>query len=160
MKKLHLLIFPIGWDVENGDPNGTGLKPDTLVSLTAPKTCSQLFTGRHHYLGLRMVPRELASQYKLDLPPYPGTDQIVRLWYIYTVMLTPCFIWQAAWATLIVRMALLFSINVHWVYHPTARELNSVLLFDLCSKFFPPTLEIALQSCTSIYCTPPLTAMT
>jgi NAD(P)H-hydrate epimerase len=70
---------PSGWDVENGDPNGTGLKPDTLVSLTAPKTCSQLFTGRHHYLGLRMIPSELASKYNLDLPPYPGTDQIVRL---------------------------------------------------------------------------------
>jgi NAD(P)H-hydrate epimerase len=70
---------PSGWDVEKGDPSGKGLSPDTLISLTAPKLCSQHFTGRHHYLGLRMVPPELANKYNLHLPQYPSTDQIVKL---------------------------------------------------------------------------------
>ncbi|KAL5510210.1 hypothetical protein EMCRGX_G005718 [Ephydatia muelleri] len=71
--------IPSGWDVEKGDVTGNGLKPDLLVSLTAPKPCAQYFSGRYHYLGLRMVPPKLASRFGLELPLYPGTDQIVRI---------------------------------------------------------------------------------
>lgn len=68
-----------GWDVEKGDVNGFGLSPDLLISLTAPKLCSAQFKGHYHYLGLRMVPKELTDKYKLELPEYPGTDQIVQI---------------------------------------------------------------------------------
>ena len=34
----------------------TGLKPDMLVSLTAPKRAARFFKGPHHYLGGRFVP--------------------------------------------------------------------------------------------------------
>ncbi|XP_052787632.1 NAD(P)H-hydrate epimerase-like [Mya arenaria] len=68
---------PSGWDVEKGDPNG--LQPELLISLTAPKQCARLFKGKHHYLGGRFVPRTLEQKYKLNLPPYPGTDCVVEL---------------------------------------------------------------------------------
>ena len=70
---------PSGWDVEKGDIDNKGLKPDLLISLTAPKECSRQFSGRHHYLGLRMVPPALAAKYSLDLPEYPGSDIIVKI---------------------------------------------------------------------------------
>ncbi len=73
------ILLCLGWDVEKGDVNGFGLNPDLLISLTAPKLCSKKFKGRHHYLGLRMVPQELTDKYKLKLPKYPGTDQIVEI---------------------------------------------------------------------------------
>ena len=74
--------IPSGWSVEAGPPDdGTTpvLKPDMLVSLTAPKKCSTHFTGPHHYLGGRFVPRQLAEKYQLDLPQYQGTDLVVKL---------------------------------------------------------------------------------
>ena len=72
--------IPSGWDVEQGDVRGLGLMPDMLISLTAPKLCSQFFTGQHHYLGGRFVPPYIVEKYGLhDLPAYKGTDQIVRL---------------------------------------------------------------------------------
>ena len=45
------MTLPSGWDVEKGDVHGLNLKPDFLISLTAPKMCSQHFHGRFHYLG-------------------------------------------------------------------------------------------------------------
>lgn len=39
-----------------GDIAGDGLRPDMLVSLTAPKLCAKLFEGRFHYIGGRFVP--------------------------------------------------------------------------------------------------------
>ncbi len=68
-----------GWDVEKGNVSGLGLNPDLLISLTAPKECSKLFQGRFHYLGLRIIPQELAAKFRIKLPQYPGTDQIVQL---------------------------------------------------------------------------------
>ena len=65
--------------MEQGDVHGVGLHPDLLVSLTAPKECAKFFKGRHHYLGLRIIPKELADKYRIKLPQYPGTDQIVKL---------------------------------------------------------------------------------
>jgi NAD(P)H-hydrate epimerase len=48
--------IPSGWDVERGDAEGLGLRPDVLVSLTAPKEGVREFAGRH-FLGGRFVPR-------------------------------------------------------------------------------------------------------
>jgi len=71
---------PSGWDVEQGDAHGDGIKPSMLVSLTAPKLCASTFKGEHHYLGGRFLPPKLAVKYNLQgLPEYPGTDQCVRL---------------------------------------------------------------------------------
>ncbi|KAJ2934506.1 hypothetical protein H1R20_g1283, partial [Candolleomyces eurysporus] len=70
--------IPSGWDVEKGNDLGVGLKPDVLVSLTAPKEGVKDFTGRH-FLGGRFVPKSLEKKFELNLPPYPGADQIVEL---------------------------------------------------------------------------------
>lgn len=71
--------IPSGWDVEQGDVRGTGMRPDLLVSLTAPKLCARSFTGAHHYLGGRFVPPAIAQEYNLKLPEYPGAAQTVSL---------------------------------------------------------------------------------
>ncbi len=47
--------IPSGWDVEQGDISNFGIRPDSLISLTAPKKCAQFFKGKH-YLGGRFVP--------------------------------------------------------------------------------------------------------
>ncbi|KAF8404676.1 hypothetical protein HHK36_009564 [Tetracentron sinense] len=70
---------PSGWHVEEGDNGGEGIKPDMLVSLTAPKLCAKKFCGPHHFLGGRFVPPSIADKYKLYLPPYPGTSMFVRI---------------------------------------------------------------------------------
>ena len=70
---------PSGWHVEAGDESGQGLRPDMLVSLTAPKLCARHFQGAHHYLGGRFVPPAIRDKYRLRLPPYPGTSQCVRI---------------------------------------------------------------------------------
>ncbi|XP_059071493.1 uncharacterized protein LOC131062988 [Cryptomeria japonica] len=71
--------IPSGWHVEEGDINDTGLSPDMLVSLTAPKLCVRKFTGPHHFLGGRFVPPEVARKYSLQLPQYPDTAMCVRI---------------------------------------------------------------------------------
>ena len=72
--------IPSGWDVELGDIHHCGIaKPDMLISLTAPKLCSQHFQGRFHYLGGRFLPPTLARKYSIVLPPYSGCDQCLRL---------------------------------------------------------------------------------
>mmetsp|Transcript_58263 Transcript_58263/g.169125 ORF Transcript_58263/g.169125 Transcript_58263/m.169125 type:complete len:253 (-) Transcript_58263:161-919(-) len=71
--------IPSGWDVERGPPPGKALRPDMLISLTAPKECAKAFKGRLHYLGGRFVPPSIVSKYSLHLPPYPGAEQVVRL---------------------------------------------------------------------------------
>lgn len=71
--------IPSGWDVERGPPADGGIKPQVLISLTAPKMCASKFDGRFHYLGGRFVPEKLESQYDLNLPKYPGTDLVVQL---------------------------------------------------------------------------------
>lgn len=84
--------IPSGWHVESGYANIDrdqanieahlripALKPDCLISLTAPKLCSRYFTGSHHYLGGRFCPKTLQDKYNLNLPNFPGTDGIVRL---------------------------------------------------------------------------------
>ncbi|RWR89972.1 pyridoxine/pyridoxamine 5'-phosphate oxidase 1, chloroplastic isoform X1 [Cinnamomum micranthum f. kanehirae] len=71
--------IPSGWHVEEGDLDGQGIKPDMLVSLTAPKLCAKKFCGPHHFLGGRFVPPSIVKKYKLNLPPYPGTSMCVRI---------------------------------------------------------------------------------
>ncbi|KAK9709978.1 YjeF-related protein N-terminus [Popillia japonica] len=36
--------IPSGWDVEKGEPEEGGIKPEMLISLTAPKLCAKQFT--------------------------------------------------------------------------------------------------------------------
>jgi len=73
--------IPSGWDVEKGPPTDDSIRymPDTLVSLTAPKLCANHFEGSYHFLGGRFVPKKLAEKYSLNLPPYAGTECVVRL---------------------------------------------------------------------------------
>jgi len=87
--------IPSGWDVEKGNELGTGLQPDVLVSLTAPKLGVRSFKGRH-FLGGRFIPkfvgpyfvgtsqltvsfRTMDEKFGLNLPRYPGFTQIVEL---------------------------------------------------------------------------------
>ncbi|XP_072214629.1 LOW QUALITY PROTEIN: NAD(P)H-hydrate epimerase [Excalfactoria chinensis] len=69
--------IPSGWDVERG--RADGLRPDMLISLTAPKKAALHFSGRFHFLGGRFVPPALQEKYGLNLPPYPGTDCVLQL---------------------------------------------------------------------------------
>ncbi|XP_050207085.1 pyridoxine/pyridoxamine 5'-phosphate oxidase 1, chloroplastic [Mercurialis annua] len=71
--------IPSGWHVEEGDIGGDGIRPDMLVSLTAPKLCAKKFSGTHHFLGGRFVPPPIVEKFKLHLPPYPGTSMCVRI---------------------------------------------------------------------------------
>lgn len=73
--------IPSGWDVENGpgDSSPLQLKPDCLISLTAPKLCANKFAGRFHFLGGRFVPKALEEKYELKTPSYPGSDSIISL---------------------------------------------------------------------------------
>eukprot|EP00262_Sarcandra_glabra_P006711 TRINITY_DN19205_c0_g1_i1.p1 TRINITY_DN19205_c0_g1~~TRINITY_DN19205_c0_g1_i1.p1 ORF type:complete len:524 (-),score=86.24 TRINITY_DN19205_c0_g1_i1:107-1678(-) len=71
--------IPSGWHVEQGDIDGKGIKPDMLVSLTAPKLCAKKFSGSHHFLGGRFVPPSIVDKYNLHLPPYPSTSMCVRI---------------------------------------------------------------------------------
>jgi NAD(P)H-hydrate epimerase len=77
-KQVVSVDIPSGWDVEKGNISGQGLDPQVLVSLSAPKPCSQFFTGSH-YLGGRFVPPRLASELQIDLPLYLGSSQSLKL---------------------------------------------------------------------------------
>lgn len=71
--------IPSGWDVVNGEPEEGGIKPEMLISLTAPKLCAERFNGKYHYLGGRFVPPPLEAKYDLNLPKYPGTECCILL---------------------------------------------------------------------------------
>ena len=77
--------IPSGWDVEAGDLTGKGLRPDVLVSLTAPKLCAKQLSSSssartvRHFLGGRFVPPHIRDKYGLVLPKYPGASQCVEL---------------------------------------------------------------------------------
>lgn len=75
---------PSSWGVDSGPPSsgiGSDFIPNYLVSLTAPKPCSKLFHGRgkRHFLGGRFVSPVIAERYGLELPEYPGLEQVVEL---------------------------------------------------------------------------------
>lgn len=76
--RCHCFCCSLGWDVESGD-DGDGIKPDMLISLTAPKKCAEQFKGEHHYIGGRFVPQAMIDKYQLQLPEYPGTSCCVRI---------------------------------------------------------------------------------
>lgn len=83
--KVVSIDIPSGWDVEQGNLciykgniQNCGLNPDCLISLTVPKKCAESYSGIH-YVGGRFVPIEVAKQFNLSIPDYPGTDQCVLL---------------------------------------------------------------------------------
>jgi hydroxyethylthiazole kinase-like uncharacterized protein yjeF len=71
---------PSGWSVDEGDVEGSGLRPHALVALTAPKECTSGFSGSL-WLGGRFVPPGLAKEFGIDgyARLYPGASQAVRL---------------------------------------------------------------------------------
>ncbi|KAI9573678.1 YjeF N-terminal domain-containing protein [Boletus coccyginus] len=77
-KPIVSVDIPSGWDVEKGNDDGVGIVPDVLVSLTAPKEGVRFFRGRH-FLGGRFVPKVVEEMFQLNLPEYPGSEQIVEL---------------------------------------------------------------------------------
>ena len=83
--KQHILVsvdIPSGWHVEEGPANDGQtpvIRPDCLVSLTAPKKCAVHFGGTYHWLGGRFVPESLSTKYNLNLPSYEATEQCVRI---------------------------------------------------------------------------------
>ncbi|KAI8924323.1 YjeF N-terminal domain-containing protein [Entophlyctis helioformis] len=78
-KPIVSIDIPSGWDVEAGNANGLGLVPEMLVSLTAPKLGVRNYPFKYHYLGGRFVPDLLAQKFSLDIPAYPGSDQVLDL---------------------------------------------------------------------------------
>ncbi|KAL3893141.1 MAG: hypothetical protein SGARI_008357, partial [Bacillariaceae sp.] len=68
---------PSGWNVDEGDVAKTGFVPDMLISLTTPKMCSKDFHGRH-FIGGRFLPPAVANKYNVQMPPYPGTSQVME----------------------------------------------------------------------------------
>lgn len=70
--------IPSGWEVES-ESNENGLKPEMLISLTAPKLCAKQFKGKYHYLAGRFIPENLQDKYKLNLPKYPNSAPCVLL---------------------------------------------------------------------------------
>lgn len=85
-KPVLSVDVPSGWGVEEGhqplyDENKNKVEtivPEVLISLTAPKEGVKEFKGRH-WLGGRFVPDHLSKQYELNLPVYPGVEQVVEL---------------------------------------------------------------------------------
>jgi len=79
-KKIPIIAVdvPSGWNVDEGDVANTGMVPDVLVSLTAPKLCSKEFRGRH-FVGGRFLPPNIAEKYGIQMPPYPGVRQVMEL---------------------------------------------------------------------------------
>uniref|UniRef100_A0A5S6Q9S6 NAD(P)H-hydrate epimerase n=1 Tax=Trichuris muris TaxID=70415 RepID=A0A5S6Q9S6_TRIMR len=71
--------IPSGWDVNEGPSEVDALYPDCLISLTAPKLAAKHFNGRHHFLGGRFVPEQLAAKYELNLPAYPTYECVAQL---------------------------------------------------------------------------------
>ncbi|MCJ1256322.1 hypothetical protein MMC24_004143 [Lignoscripta atroalba] len=72
---------PSSWTIEDGPPDsgpGKTFQPAALVSLTAPKPLVRHFKGRH-FVGGRFLSPSVAKKYDLDLPDYPGVDQVVEL---------------------------------------------------------------------------------
>lgn len=72
---------PSSWDIESGPPKagpGSKFMPEALISLTAPKPCVKYYHGRH-FLGGRFLTKGITDKYGLDLPVYPGIDQIVEV---------------------------------------------------------------------------------
>jgi len=74
----HVEEGPVKLESEEGEDLGPALDPEVLISLTAPKLGVKGYKGRH-WLGGRFVPPTMVDEWKLNLPEYPGSDQIVEL---------------------------------------------------------------------------------
>lgn len=73
--------IPSGWNVENGPESDDSLKPDLLISLSAPKLCAkpEILKNAKHFLGGRFLPPGIIQKYNLTLPNYPDQDQVAEL---------------------------------------------------------------------------------
>ncbi|ODM15540.1 NAD(P)H-hydrate epimerase [Aspergillus cristatus] len=72
---------PSSWDIQEGPPKeGPGAKfmPQSLISLSAPKPCVKYYKGRH-FIGGRFLTKAIVEKYGLDLPQYPGIDQVLEI---------------------------------------------------------------------------------
>jgi len=72
---------PSSWNIETGPPNngpGKDYRPESLISLTAPKPLVKWFKGRH-FVGGRFVSKAIAEKYGFEIPQYQGIDQIVEV---------------------------------------------------------------------------------
>ncbi|GAC93546.1 hypothetical protein PHSY_001111 [Pseudozyma hubeiensis SY62] len=79
-KKMPPIVsvdIPSSWDVEKGNVNNT-FTPSVLISLSAPKLGALGFAGRH-FLGGRFLSEDLEAKFDLQLPDYPGTEQVVEI---------------------------------------------------------------------------------
>lgn len=70
---------PSGWDVVHGPESPCFMRPDMLVSLTAPKLCAQYYKGEHHYLGGRFLTSEMAKRLDLDHISCADACPVLRL---------------------------------------------------------------------------------
>uniref|UniRef100_A0A1I7U1C6 NAD(P)H-hydrate epimerase n=1 Tax=Caenorhabditis tropicalis TaxID=1561998 RepID=A0A1I7U1C6_9PELO len=70
--------IPSGWDVEKGAESDDVIHPHAVISLTLPKMCMKNWTGPH-FLGGRFIPRGLVDEHQLQMPEYPGFEQIVKI---------------------------------------------------------------------------------
>ena len=68
---------PSGWNVDSGYA-GEGIKPTVLISLMVPKLGVKSFDGVH-YLGARFIPQQMVKKWNIQLPPFDGSRQFVKL---------------------------------------------------------------------------------
>ncbi|KIS69320.1 NADHX epimerase [Mycosarcoma maydis] len=79
-KKMPPIVsvdIPSSWHVELGNVN-KAFTPSVLISLSAPKLGALAFAGRH-FLGGRFLPEDLEAKFDLQLPDYPGTEQVIEI---------------------------------------------------------------------------------
>ena len=70
--------IPSGWEVDGAVAGA--LRPEMLISLTAPKPCAAAFAGQHYIAG-RFVPREVAREFGIEplTELYAGSELVVRV---------------------------------------------------------------------------------
>mmetsp|Transcript_14073 Transcript_14073/g.12427 ORF Transcript_14073/g.12427 Transcript_14073/m.12427 type:complete len:123 (-) Transcript_14073:4-372(-) len=68
---------PSGWLCDEGNINNTAI-PDVIISLTAPKKCSEGFLG-YHYLAGRFQQKSIIDKYGLIIPEYEGCNQFAKI---------------------------------------------------------------------------------
>ncbi|OJJ48304.1 hypothetical protein ASPZODRAFT_14450 [Penicilliopsis zonata CBS 506.65] len=72
---------PSSWDIAAGPPKsgpGANFMPACLISLTAPKPCVMYYRGRH-FVGGRFLTSQIAEKYGINVPQYPGVEQIIEI---------------------------------------------------------------------------------
>ena len=72
--------IPSGWDVEAGPGDADALQPDVLVRSRCRRSARRTFAApAGTTLAAASVPPALAKKYGFREPPFPGTDQVVKL---------------------------------------------------------------------------------